>query len=101
MDGHRADIVILKTARAQAAFDGRDRITDRDILQAAELALPHRMKKQPFQDAALRPEQLESNMRQARADAEEAFKDDEAMEEAEASGASSEKKAQRAMNPTT
>lgn len=101
VDGHRADIVILKTARAQAAFEGRDKITDRDILLAAELALPHRMKKQPFQDAALRPEQLESNMRQARAEAEEAFNEDEAMEEAEASGASSEKKAQRAMNPTT
>lgn len=101
VDGHRADIVILKTARAQAAFEGRDKITDRDILLAAELALPHRMKKQPFQDAALRPEQLESNMRQARAEAEEAFDEDEAMEEAEASGASSEKKAQRAMNPTT
>lgn len=100
VDGHRADIVILKTARAQAAFEGRTAITDRDILLAAELALPHRMKKQPFQDAALRPEQLESNMRQARAEAEEAFDEDEAMEEAEASGASSEKKAQRVMNPT-
>lgn len=100
VDGHRADIVILKTARAQAAFEGRGHITDRDILLAAELALPHRMKKQPFQDAALRPEQLESNMRQARAEAEEAVDDEEAMEEAEASGASSEKKAPRAMNPT-
>jgi Mg-chelatase subunit ChlI len=56
VDGHRADIVILKTARAQAAFDGRLQITDEDILLAAELALPHRMKKQPFQDSVLNPE---------------------------------------------
>ena len=31
VEGHRADLVILKTARAQAAFDGRLSITDRDI----------------------------------------------------------------------
>ncbi len=50
VDGHRADIVILKTARAQAAFMGRESINDQDILLAAELALPHRLKRQPFQD---------------------------------------------------
>ena len=71
VDGHRADIVILKTARAQAALDGRLEINDRDILLAAELALPHRMKKQPFQESVLNPEQLQTNMRQARADAEQ------------------------------
>src|SRR5512136_632151 len=38
VDGHRADLVILKTARAQAAFEGRKSITDRDITLAAELA---------------------------------------------------------------
>ncbi|RME58584.1 MAG: magnesium chelatase [Caldilineae bacterium] len=100
VDGHRADIVILKTARAQAAFEGRDHITDRDILLAAELALPHRMKKQPFQDAALHPEQLEANMRQARAEAEEAFREEEGAEESEAGSASTEKKASRAMTRT-
>ena len=50
VDGHRADIVILKTARAQAAFMGRESINDQDVLLAAELALPHRLKRQPFQD---------------------------------------------------
>jgi Mg-chelatase subunit ChlI len=97
VDGHRADIVILKTARAQAAFEGRSHITDNDILLAAELALPHRMKKQPFQEAALQPDQLASNMRQARAEAEQAFKEDEAMQEAEGSSTSAEKKVMRAM----
>lgn len=48
VDGHRADLVILKAARAQAAFDGRERITARDIALAAELALPHRVKSGPF-----------------------------------------------------
>jgi Mg-chelatase subunit ChlI len=59
VDGHRADIVILKTARAQAAYEGRLQINDKDILLAAELALPHRMKKQPFQDSVLNPDQLQ------------------------------------------
>src|SRR6185369_10707899 len=36
VDGHRADLVILKTARAHAASEGRNRITERDILIAAE-----------------------------------------------------------------
>ncbi len=50
VDGHRADLVILKTARAHAAFMGRDCVTEQDILLAAELALPHRLKRHPFQD---------------------------------------------------
>ena len=98
VDGHRADLVILKTARAHAAFEDRAYITDRDILLAAELALPHRMKKQPFQDTVLQPDQLEANMRQARADAEEAQESmDE--EETESSSASTEKKVTRVMTP--
>ncbi len=68
VDGHRADIAILKTARAHAAFEGRLSIGERDILLAAELALPHRMKKAPFQDVALEPRQLEERLRQVRAD---------------------------------
>ena len=86
----------VDTARAQAAFDGREEITDRDILLSAELALPHRMKKQPFQDNALQPEQLEANMRQARAEAEE---NEESMEEADGDAASMEKKVTRVMTP--
>jgi len=50
VDGHRADIVILKTALAHAAFEGRTHVTERDILLAAELALPHRLKKHPLQE---------------------------------------------------
>lgn len=99
VDGHRADIVILKTARAVAAFEDRLKITDRDILLAAELALPHRMKKQPFQDSVLNAEHLEANMRKARDEAEEAFgEDEEAASEAEGAASADEKKAQRAMN---
>ncbi len=53
VDGHRADLVILKAARAHAAFEGRDRVTERDILLAAELALPHRLKRGPFTETTM------------------------------------------------
>lgn len=62
IDGHRADLVILKTARAQAAFDGRKSINNHDILLAAELALPHRMKRGPFSEAVLNMSQIESRL---------------------------------------
>ncbi|MBN1305819.1 MAG: ATP-binding protein [Anaerolineales bacterium] len=64
VDGHRADLVILKTARAQAAFDGRTTITDLDIALAAELALPHRIKRTPFQQAEMTTEQLQERIEQ-------------------------------------
>lgn len=98
VDGHRADIVILKTARAQAGLDGRSRISSEDILMAAELALPHRMKKQPFQEAFLNPEQLEKSLQQAEEEAQQMVDDDEsAIEETEGTSASNEKKVRRAM----
>jgi len=50
VDGHSADLVILKGARAQAALAGREHISKEDVLLAAELALPHRLKRQPFQE---------------------------------------------------
>ena len=64
VDGHRADLVILKAARAQAAFEGRTSITDRDIALAAELALPHRMKGGPFQREQMGMEELQERIEQ-------------------------------------
>ncbi len=64
VDGHRSDLVILKTARAQAAFEGRLAITDRDIALAAELALPHRIKRGPFQQSEVSMEDLQERISQ-------------------------------------
>lgn len=66
VDGHRADLVILKTARAQAAFDGRTAINDMDIALAAELALPHRINKTPFSQAEMTPAQLQERIEELR-----------------------------------
>jgi magnesium chelatase subunit D len=69
VDGHRADIVILKAALAQAAFEGRQAVSETDILLAAELALPHRLRKKPLQETALQFERLEQRLEMTRADA--------------------------------
>ncbi|MCX7789308.1 MAG: ATP-binding protein, partial [Chloroflexaceae bacterium] len=53
VDGHRADLTILETARTHAAWRGRTRVTVEDIRIAAELALPHRMRRQPFAEIQL------------------------------------------------
>lgn len=53
VDGHRADLVILKAARALAAFKERSTITKNDILLAAEFALPHRLRRSPFQSEGI------------------------------------------------
>lgn len=62
IDGHRADIVILKTARANAAYHGRDHITQSDILMALALAIPHRLKRGPFADGQMNMAELERQM---------------------------------------
>ncbi|HCR70796.1 MAG TPA: magnesium chelatase, partial [Anaerolineae bacterium] len=62
VDGHRADLVILKAARAQAAYEGRTKINDHDIALAAELALPHRIKRTPFNQAEMTTEQLQERI---------------------------------------
>ena len=69
VDGHRADLVILKTARAQAAFDGRTAITPKDIALAAELALPHRIKAGPFRQSGMGVEALEAHIEQLKGQA--------------------------------
>jgi Mg-chelatase subunit ChlI len=64
VDGHRADLVILKAARAQAALEGRKQITNHDIVLAAELALPHRIKRGPFQQGEMTVENLKEKIDQ-------------------------------------
>jgi Mg-chelatase subunit ChlI len=64
VEGHRSDLVILKTARAHAAFEGRSMINERDIALAAELALPHRIRRGPFQQAEITMEDLQDRIDQ-------------------------------------
>jgi Mg-chelatase subunit ChlI len=80
VDGHRADIVILKTALAHAALrfarNGQNpeelTISQLDILAAAELALPHRLKRMPFQETENRLDELSNRLEEARREASDA-----------------------------
>ncbi|RKY46877.1 MAG: putative cobaltochelatase [Candidatus Neomarinimicrobiota bacterium] len=62
VDGHRADIVMYKTAVTLAAYYGRDEVCKEDVKEAAELALLHRRRRQPFQEPKLNQEQIEKSI---------------------------------------
>ena len=68
VDGHRADLVILRGAQAHAALQGREHIADEDILLAAELALPHRIKARPFGESTVDFFDLEERLEQAQSE---------------------------------
>ena len=65
VDGMRADLVVARTAVAHAAWRGAGAVSEDDIRVAAELALPHRRRRDPFDDPGLDPERLDEAMAQA------------------------------------
>ncbi|HYO01896.1 MAG TPA: magnesium chelatase subunit D family protein [Mycobacterium sp.] len=77
VDGMRADLVVARTAVAHAAWRGADRVEEQDVRVAAELALPHRRRRDPFDDAGLDPDQLDEAMSQAGQSADEPEPDPE------------------------
>ncbi|MCD6506824.1 putative cobaltochelatase [Candidatus Poribacteria bacterium] len=62
VDGHRADIVIHKTATTLAAYYGRTEVNEEDVREAAELALLHRRRRRPFEEPELNEQQLEKSI---------------------------------------
>lgn len=71
VDGMRADLVIARAAAAHAAWriatedtaePPAEAITDADIRAAAELALPHRMRRNPFDSPELDQDKLDELM---------------------------------------
>lgn len=63
VDGHRADLTMVKAACTYAAFMGRDEAVPDDVIHVSRLVLPHRMRRNPFQDSTLDAEELERWMR--------------------------------------
>jgi magnesium chelatase subunit I len=59
VDGHRADITVIKTALTLAAFAGREQVDAEDVKKAARLVLPHRMRRRPFEEGRLDWEKVE------------------------------------------
>lgn len=68
VDGHRADLAILETARTHAAWSERAYITREDLRIAAELALPHRMRRQPFTEVKLDEDRMNAVLDRAAAE---------------------------------
>ncbi len=60
VDGMRGDIVMYKTAATIAAYENRTEVNAEDVREAANLALPHRQRRQPFQQPNLATDQLDS-----------------------------------------
>jgi magnesium chelatase subunit I len=60
VDGHRADLVMMRASKALAALEGRDEVTRADVKRAAMLALPHRMRRRPFEQVGLDQDAIES-----------------------------------------
>ncbi|BDT98572.1 hypothetical protein IFM12276_16010 [Nocardia sputorum] len=82
VDGMRADLVVARTATAHAAWRGGDAVTEADVRVAAELALPHRRRRDPFDEPGISEQQLDDAMRDA---ADQARREEEASTPSDAS----------------
>ena len=63
VDGHRADIYMLKVAQTLAAYGGREEVSPADVREAAALVLPHRLRRQPFSESEMDETRLEETFR--------------------------------------
>lgn len=59
VDGMRADLVTARAATAHAAWCGRTEVTREDIAAGSRLALPHRRRRNPFDEPGIDDEKLE------------------------------------------
>ena len=58
--GHRADIIIIKTARALAAFLELSDVTEEQVHEAARFVLPHRLASGPLSSPETAPGKIEA-----------------------------------------
>jgi magnesium chelatase subunit D len=65
VDGMRADLVVARAAVAHAAWRGGEAVEEKDVEVAARLALPHRRRRDPFDEPGLDEEQLQQALREA------------------------------------
>jgi magnesium chelatase subunit I len=64
VDGHRADIIMMKTAKTVAAFHQRTEVTLDDLEESADMALQHRVRRRPFEEVVLDHERIATVLRQ-------------------------------------
>lgn len=66
VDGHRADITMMKTSITLAAFNGRTEVLEEDVKEAAELVLSHRMRRKPFDNHSDKQDKLNESIEKQR-----------------------------------
>ncbi|GAB3275539.1 putative cobaltochelatase [Parasphingorhabdus pacifica] len=71
VDGMRADLVLARTAVAHAAWRGADAVAEADVEAAARLALPHRRRRDPFDEPGVEEDQLQQALSDAAEHAED------------------------------
>ncbi len=64
VDGHRADIIMMKTAKTAAALHQRTEVTYEDLEESADMALQHRVRRRPFEEVVLDRERIAALLRQ-------------------------------------
>ena len=85
--GHRADFLIARTAKTLAAYNQNKRVVVDDLREAAELVLPHRMRRMPFEEPRPVTEKVNYIIEQkAPSPADEAEEQDDSMYTLDASG---------------
>lgn len=62
VDGHRADITMMKTAATIAAYNNRTDVNEEDVRQAAALVLSHRMRRRPFSEQQMDKQKMEQSI---------------------------------------
>ncbi|HOW15275.1 putative cobaltochelatase [Methanosarcina sp.] len=62
VDGHRADITMMKASITLAAFNGRTDVYEEDVKEAAELVLSHRMRRKPFDSHSNKQDKLDESI---------------------------------------
>jgi magnesium chelatase subunit D len=65
VDGMRADLVIARAATAHAAWRGAGAVIEQDVRVAARLALPHRARRDPFDEPGIDADALDAALRAA------------------------------------
>ena len=65
VDGMRADLVVARASVAHAAWRGMDEVAAQDVEAAARLALPHRRRRDPFDEPGIDEEQFQQALRDA------------------------------------
>ena len=66
VDGHRADITMMKTAATIAAYRGCTDVDEEDIRKAATLVLSHRMRRRPFSEQQMDKQKMEQSFQNSR-----------------------------------